>query len=359
MNIIEGQLEIVLSLVSFRTSRKEAAIVMQLENWCYANGALSGTQDVLGPGGCAILASSEEKEQAFPPVAPTYIVELRSQSNSPQDVHRKMRRWMEGGVDFTARMGMIFPDDHVNAEIKRQEHWNLPTIPNEKLHCSGDQTRRLKNDDSFPEELTYHSTFAGRRPYLRGHYSKIHSTFSPETNQNTAASNTTEASTPFSSEYSSPKQSKRPLQDMAINVQSDFCSTFTVGPPVHNTHTILTAARLRQLQRLLSQNPLTSNLIRYLLWTTYSRSRRQLELNNIHKCETMGKSSATLPDATHADTSTSDSSVTIEDFINRFRRESMLEKVYCSIHDEKLETAWDDTMEDTMQIPVPLNYPVN
>src|SRR6185369_10734673 len=70
-----------------------------------------------------------------------------------------------------------------------------------------------------------------------------------------------------------------------------------------------------------------------------------LDLNdNLHKCETVGKLSATLPDAAHAN-----SSVTIEDFINRFRRESdqfclvpdnMLEKVYRSIRDEKLETAW-------------------
>ncbi|CAG8613915.1 10287_t:CDS:2, partial [Paraglomus occultum] len=86
-----------------------------------------------------------------------------------------------------------------------------------------------------------------------------------------------------------------------------------------------------------------------------------IDLNNkLHKCETVGKSSATLPDAAaHSDSS--DSSVTIEDFINRFRRESdqfclvpdnMLEKVYRSIRDEKLETAWDDTMENTPQIPV-------
>ncbi|CAG8634605.1 8770_t:CDS:1 [Paraglomus brasilianum] len=433
-----------------------------------------------------------------------------------------------------------------------------------------------KNDDSFPEELTYYSPFAGRRPYLRGHYSNysIDSTFSPETSQvvysmsqadlifdnpaettttsddaiDTTASNTTEASTPFSSEYSSPKQSKRPLQDMAINVQStflqrspslssttssaqysyntdsgppsaivaprkfllqslvlqvvnssstknrylflfndllviaepinvephtiptldnlfqikyivemskitlivsldkeedmknkprrepsvlqEFAKKFAIDPiyaidymigtrriindPVHIAKLLLRSSELSKRQLgiyLADQNhkkvllayldrlnfegiyidealriflmsivlPQTQTDINYLItafakrWhhananvakfndeTAIKLTFATLELNNkLHKCETVGKSSATLPDAAHADTS--DSSVTIEDFINRFRRESdqfclvpdnMLEKVYRSIRDEKLETAWDDTMEDTPQIPV-------
>ncbi|CAG8495166.1 3482_t:CDS:2 [Paraglomus occultum] len=108
MNLIDGQLEIKMSPVSFQTDAQKRSRNHE------ANGAEYGssqacfslpTGDVLGPDGCAILhsrwntLSDEQKEQTFPPIAPNYIVELRSRSDSPQQVHRKMKRWMEGGVD--------------------------------------------------------------------------------------------------------------------------------------------------------------------------------------------------------------------------------------------------------------------
>lgn len=35
----------------------------------------------------------------FPPIAPNFVVELRSQSDPPQYVHNKMLRWINGGVE--------------------------------------------------------------------------------------------------------------------------------------------------------------------------------------------------------------------------------------------------------------------
>ncbi|CAG8728427.1 2709_t:CDS:1, partial [Racocetra persica] len=57
--------------------------------------------------------------------------------------------------------------------------------------------------------------------------------------------------------------------------------------------------------------------------------------------------------------------ITLQDFVNRFRRESdqfclvpdeLLEKVYYSIYEDKLVFAWDDTLEDiSPQIPIKLH----
>ncbi|CAG8676101.1 2988_t:CDS:2, partial [Racocetra fulgida] len=57
--------------------------------------------------------------------------------------------------------------------------------------------------------------------------------------------------------------------------------------------------------------------------------------------------------------------ITLQDFVNRFRRESdqfclvpdeLLEKIYYSIYEDKLVFAWDDTLEDiSPQIPIKLH----
>ena len=50
------------------------------------------------------VLSDAERRQAFPPVAPNLIVELRSYSQSTQNLHDKMLRWVNGGVEVSRQM---------------------------------------------------------------------------------------------------------------------------------------------------------------------------------------------------------------------------------------------------------------
>ncbi|CAG8526822.1 6292_t:CDS:2, partial [Racocetra fulgida] len=47
------------------------------------------------------------KDKAFPPVAPNFIVELRSSSDSPQSLHQKMIRWVNAYVDEGISIDLI------------------------------------------------------------------------------------------------------------------------------------------------------------------------------------------------------------------------------------------------------------
>ncbi|CAG8782410.1 22212_t:CDS:2, partial [Gigaspora rosea] len=121
MNLIQGQLEIMPpSPVHTET---EFDIIGQLYNWVSANrilvGKAGGSQgcytlpntiddpkpNIMGPDASVVLSarwnslSNADRHLAFPPVAPNFVVELRSQSQSPQDFHRKMLLWIKGGVE--------------------------------------------------------------------------------------------------------------------------------------------------------------------------------------------------------------------------------------------------------------------
>jgi len=92
-------------------------IIGQIYNWYLANvnlvgkaGASQGAYtlpngDILGPEASVVLStrwnalSIDDRQRAFTPVAPNFVVELRSMSNSPQYVHRKMLLWIGGGVE--------------------------------------------------------------------------------------------------------------------------------------------------------------------------------------------------------------------------------------------------------------------
>ncbi|CAG8736210.1 4884_t:CDS:2, partial [Dentiscutata heterogama] len=124
MNLIQGQLEIMPpSPVHTETDEREFDIIGQLYNWVFANrnlvGKAGGSQGcytlpntiddlkptILGPDASVVLSarwnalSNADRHLAFPPVAPNFVVELRSQSQSPQDFHRKMLLWINGGVE--------------------------------------------------------------------------------------------------------------------------------------------------------------------------------------------------------------------------------------------------------------------
>ncbi|CAG8687836.1 11946_t:CDS:2, partial [Acaulospora morrowiae] len=120
MNLIQGQLEIMPPQPVHNgcyLDQREANIVGEVRNWCRANvnlvGHYGGSQgaytlrsgDILGPEASVVLGarwnalSTDDRKRAFPPVAPNFIVELRSMSNSPQYVHRKMLLWIGAGVE--------------------------------------------------------------------------------------------------------------------------------------------------------------------------------------------------------------------------------------------------------------------
>ncbi|CAG8656564.1 11718_t:CDS:2, partial [Acaulospora morrowiae] len=102
MNLIQGQLEIMPPQpVHNDTDQREVNIIIEIGNWCRANDNLVGhyggsqgaytlnTGDILGPEASVVLSarwnalSTNDRRQAYPPVAPNFIVELRSMSNSP------------------------------------------------------------------------------------------------------------------------------------------------------------------------------------------------------------------------------------------------------------------------------------
>ena len=48
-----------------------------------------------------------EQDEEYPSVAPNFIIELRSKSDSPQYVHNKMLRWINGGVEVSRQTMMV------------------------------------------------------------------------------------------------------------------------------------------------------------------------------------------------------------------------------------------------------------
>ncbi|CAG8585983.1 13559_t:CDS:2, partial [Racocetra fulgida] len=127
MNLIEGQLEIIMPPlpVHYDTGDNEFEIIGQVYKWCEANESLVGKRGtsqsafrllrlenpdspdkptILSPNAAVILKARflkiiKYKDITFPQVAPNFIIELRSSSDSPQSLHQKMIRWANAGVD--------------------------------------------------------------------------------------------------------------------------------------------------------------------------------------------------------------------------------------------------------------------
>ncbi len=43
--------------------------------------------------------SNADQEETFPAIAPNFVVEIRSQSDTEDKVHEKMIIWMDAGVE--------------------------------------------------------------------------------------------------------------------------------------------------------------------------------------------------------------------------------------------------------------------
>ena len=51
--------------------------------------------------------SQNDQKEAYPPVAPNFIAEIRSNSDTAEAVHRKMCLYMDAGVKVLMMMMMI------------------------------------------------------------------------------------------------------------------------------------------------------------------------------------------------------------------------------------------------------------
>ncbi len=72
-------------------------------------------------------ALTSEQRQKFPPIAPDFVIELRSRTDSLSMLHEKMQEYMDSGV----KLGWLFNPQDQQAEIYRQgqekEVRSLPT----------------------------------------------------------------------------------------------------------------------------------------------------------------------------------------------------------------------------------------
>ncbi len=72
-------------------------------------------------------ALTPEQRQKFPPIAPDFVIELRSRTDSLQLLQEKMQEYMDGGV----KLGWLFNPQDQQVEIYRQgqvkEVRSLPT----------------------------------------------------------------------------------------------------------------------------------------------------------------------------------------------------------------------------------------
>ncbi|CAG8579498.1 1763_t:CDS:2, partial [Scutellospora calospora] len=183
MNLIQGQLEIMPPQpVRNETDQGELLIIYQIVGWCLANANLVGhhggsqgaytlnSGDILGPGASVVLSarwnalSTNDRRRAFPPVAPNFIVELRSISNSPQYVHRKTLLWIGAGegvsIDPIANpptVRVYSYNSNTNSVIW-QEFVNPQTVTSQVLTGfvmnmqEGAKNERCSSDQSLPAE---------------------------------------------------------------------------------------------------------------------------------------------------------------------------------------------------------------
>ncbi|KAF0493218.1 Uma2 family endonuclease [Gigaspora margarita] len=135
VSLIKGQLEIMPPLpVHHESSTGEFQIMLQVGHWCKANKNLVGKplssqgafrlhkledpnypneHTILSPD-CAVVLkdrwnslTNEDKKKIVPPVAPNFIVELRSKYDSPVLLHEKMEQWVNAGVDEAISIDFI------------------------------------------------------------------------------------------------------------------------------------------------------------------------------------------------------------------------------------------------------------
>jgi Uma2 family endonuclease len=124
----EGEL-IIMSPTGFETGQRNAYLIMQVTQWSLAAGgvALDSNTGFLLPNGAqrapdvawvsaarAARLSSAQKRR-FAPLCPDFVIELASPSDVLDEVHGKMREYIEQG----ARLGWLIAPDQQAAYIYR------------------------------------------------------------------------------------------------------------------------------------------------------------------------------------------------------------------------------------------------
>ncbi|CAB4492066.1 hypothetical protein RhiirA5_500784 [Rhizophagus irregularis] len=116
MNLSGGKIEIM--PVHHETGRKELILGSQIHAWCHNNplvgeygGATTGwtlpteVVEMRCADASVVLMTrwnnltNDEKAEAYPAVAPNFVIELRSVNDTAERVHEKMLMWMNAGVE--------------------------------------------------------------------------------------------------------------------------------------------------------------------------------------------------------------------------------------------------------------------
>lgn len=141
------------------TGFKSGRIFAQLSNWSEADGtglAFDSSTGFWLPNGSAYSpdsswvrrerweALSESDREGFPPLAPDFVVELRSKSDRLADLQEKMREYAENGVrlgwlvDATARRVEIYRPGLEPEIVENQQSLSAePELPGFVLDLSG------------------------------------------------------------------------------------------------------------------------------------------------------------------------------------------------------------------------------
>ncbi len=97
------------------SSYRNVELIAQLRNWAKKDGrgrvfdsnTVFGLQDtsLLGPDAAwisnqKIASFSQEEREKFLPVAPEFLIELKSRTDRPAKLRRKMQAWIDNGVEL-------------------------------------------------------------------------------------------------------------------------------------------------------------------------------------------------------------------------------------------------------------------
>lgn len=142
---------IIMAPTGFESSEENAEVVLQLAIWAKKD----GTGKVTESNGAYVLPNgatkapdaawirnerleqfSTEERKRFLPIAPDFVIELRSESDCLTDLHEKMDEWIENGVRLAWLIDTRF----------KQVHIYRPDMPVEVL----DDPSKVSGDDVLP-----------------------------------------------------------------------------------------------------------------------------------------------------------------------------------------------------------------
>jgi len=142
---------LIMSLTGGESSNRNAELTFQLQAWSKRCGGFTFDSSVIfclpdgskrSPDASWIaserwLAMSMENRKRFPPISPDFVIELRSESDTLNELQTKMQSYMENGI----RLGWLIDPS------KRQVHVYQPGKPIEVLTFP----ESISNEEALPE----------------------------------------------------------------------------------------------------------------------------------------------------------------------------------------------------------------